>query len=300
MKSYSVGTKTFILVFFVLGGAFFSLTARAQVFTSPAGNIFIPDGANAPLCTAPGAYVCKNVLVSGLPPSAILTSATVVLGDHENIGHLDMEVRSPTGSPTFMPFSRTGAVSPADCGDTTDAHGEYTFLNSGVTDWWATAAALNTTDIMTSGTYFTSFPGGGPSPPAGTPNNTMSQTFAGITNGNWNVCVRGWGDNIGGRLELARLTFIVPTAAAASISGQVLTAGGTGIRNASVTISGGDLPVPLTYKTGSFGYYNFSGISVGGTYVITVNAKRFTFNQPSQIFNIQSDIVDANFIAEEK
>lgn len=300
MKSNSIGRVTFTFILFVSFFALLNFTAGAQVFSSATGNITIPDGTNAPLCTSPGAYVCKNIVVSGLPPSAILTSATIVLGDHENIGQLDMQVRAPGGTPTFLPFSRTGSTSPADCGDTTDAHGEYTFLNSGVSDWWATAASLTSTDIMTPGVYFTSFPGGGPSPPAGTPNNTMSLTFAGVTNGNWDVCVREWGDNIAGRLELARLTFSVPTAAAASISGQVVTAGGAGIRNAFVTISGGDLPVPLIYKTGSFGYYNFSGIPVGGTYVITVDAKRFTFNQPSQVFNVQSDIVDANFIAEEK
>ena len=300
MKPFSKSTKAFVIILFVLAFAIFNVTGQAQVFSSAAGNIIIPDGANAPLCTNPGAYVCKSIIVSGLPSSAILTSATVVLGDHENIGSLDMQVRAPGGSPTFFPFSRTGSVSPADCGDTTDAHGEYTFLNGGIGDWWATAAGLTSSDIMPAGTYFPSFPGGGPSPPAGTPNNTMSLTFLGVTNGTWDVCVRDWGDNIAGRLELARLTFAVPTAAIVSVTGQVVTAGGAGIRNASVIITGDNLPGPLTTSTGSFGYYSFSGIPVGGVYIITVKAKRFTFSQPSRVFNIQDSIADANFIAEEQ
>jgi len=279
---------------------FFICTAAAQTFSSPGGDINIPDGANAPLCTAPGAYVCKNVTVSGLPGLAFLQSASVVLIDDINVGSLEVEVRAPGGSPTFLPFSRTGSTSATDCGDTTDTEGDYTFADSALGNWWTTAAALTSTDIMPSGSYFPSFPGGGPSPPAGNPNNTMGITFLGNTNGTWQVCVRDWGDNGGARLQLARLTFAVPTAASVSISGQVITSGGAGIRNAVVTLSGGNLTEPLITKTTSFGYYRFEGIPAGGTYIVTVSTKRYTFNNSSQVLNVQEDIADVNFVAEEK
>jgi hypothetical protein len=300
MKPYPDYSRLFCVILIVFVFVFFNFAAKAQVFSSPSGDINIPDGANAPLCTSPGAYVCKNVTVSGLPAFAILQSATVALVDDENVGSLEVEVRGPGGSPTFLPFSRTGSTSPSDCGDNSDTEGEYTFRDSAVGNWWTTAAGLNSTGIMPTGTYFPSFPGGGPAPPAGTPNNTMTQTFLGVTNGTWQVCIRDWGDNGGARLQLARLTFTVPTAAASLISGQVVTAGGSGIRNAIVTISGDDLPAPLTTKTGTFGYYSFPGIPTGGTYIVTVYSKRYTFNSPSQIINVQDDLADVNFIAEEK
>ena len=299
MQPNSNVTRTFVFILFISVFAFSSIVVRAQVFSSAPGNILIPDGSNAPQCTSPGSYVCKSIVVSGLPPSAVLNSAAIVIGDHENVGQLDMQIVSPTGSLTFNPFSRTGSLSSSDCGDSTDVHGEYTFVNGGIGSWWLTAAALSSTDIMPAGSYFPSFPGGGPSPTAGMPNNTMSLTFLGVTNGTWNVCIRDWGDNIGGRLELARLGFIVPTAAGVSISGQVLTAGGIGIRNASVTISGANLPEPITVRTSSFGYYHFSEIPAGGIYVVTVSDKRYTFSQPTQIINVQDNIADANFIADD-
>lgn len=300
MKQNSCITRPFFVFLFVLTIALGSFGTQAQVFSSPGGDIVIPDGPNAPQCTNPGAYVCKDVVVSGLPGFAVLRGAAVVLIDHENVGSIDLEVRGPGGTPTFMPFSRTGSTSPTDCGDTSDVEGDYTFQDNAIGNWWATAAALGVSQIMPSGTYFTSFPGGGPAPPAGTSNGTMSQTFLGTTNGTWQVCVRDWGDNGGGRLQLARLDFIVPTAATSSVSGQVLTAGGRGISNATVTITGGTLPEPLTTRTGTFGYYSFAGLPTGETYILTVNAKRFSFSNPTQILNVQDDIAEANFVAEEK
>ena len=285
----------------VLGCIFLNLTAEAaQTFNSAAGDVNIPDGAAAPLCTTPGAFVCKSILVTGLPGSAVLRSATIVLAGDDNIGSLDAEVRSPTGSPSFLLFSRTGAVTNTDCGDTTDAAGTYVFADSVLGNWWTTAAALSGTDIMPGGDYFPSFPGGA-SPTGGNPNNTMSATFSGVTNGTWNVCVRDWGNNGNARLQLARLIFVDPaTAAAVSISGRIMTAGGTGIGNAVVSLSGGDLTEPLITRTSSFGYYRFENVPAGGTYIVTVSAKRYTFNNPSQVFNVQDNIADANFVAEEK
>jgi len=298
MKPYTFIKRSFYLFLFVL--AFFSFSATAQIFTSAGGDISIPDGPNAPLCTAPAAYVCKDVLVSGLPGSAILRGVSLTLIDHEFIGSLEVEVRAPGGFPTFSPLSRSGAVSPTDCGNAGYIEGVYGFQDNAPGNWWATAATMTPTDIMPEATYFPSNPGGGPAPPAGTPNNTMSQTFSGSTNGTWQVCTRDWGDNGGARLQLASLDFIIPTAAGVSVSGQVVTEGGLGIRNAIVTISGGDLPAPISIQTGTFGFYRFDDIPAGATYIVTVNAKRYFFNNPTQIINVQENIGDVLFIADGK
>lgn len=89
-----------------------------------------------------------------------------------------------------------------------------------------------------------------------------------------------------------------PVAANASIAGRVTTSGGNGIRNAVVEISGGDLPAPIMVQTGSFGYYQFDGLVVGRTYVVTVVSKRFTFANSTRVIGLQSDITDFDFVAE--
>ncbi len=83
-----------------------------------------------------------------------------------------------------------------------------------------------------------------------------------------------------------------------SVGGRVLTASGNPVRNAFVTISGGNLPSPVTVRTGSFSYYNFSGLQSGATYTVTVTAAKYNFAQPSQTITPLSNVSDFNFTAE--
>lgn len=92
---------------------------------------------------------------------------------------------------------------------------------------------------------------------------------------------------------------MVPAAAAnVSLGGRVTTAGGNGIGNVSVTLSGGNLPSPITVQTGSFGYYNFQGLQSGLAYTVTVSAKRNTFAQTSRTITPQNDVSNFDFTAE--
>ncbi|HEY0457994.1 MAG TPA: carboxypeptidase-like regulatory domain-containing protein [Pyrinomonadaceae bacterium] len=91
---------------------------------------------------------------------------------------------------------------------------------------------------------------------------------------------------------------MVPVAANVSVGGRVLTAGGAGIRNAAVTVSGGNLPSPVTVYTGSFGYYNFEGLQSGMTYTVTVVVKRYILAQPSRTVMPQSSVSDFDFMTE--
>lgn len=86
-------------------------------------------------------------------------------------------------------------------------------------------------------------------------------------------------------------------AANVSVGGRILTAGGAGIRNAQVTISGGNLPVPLTAQTGNFGSYNFTGLQAGATYTVTVNTKRYVIAQPSRPVTPAANVTDFDFTA---
>ncbi len=93
---------------------------------------------------------------------------------------------------------------------------------------------------------------------------------------------------------------LIPTAANASLGGRVVTASGQGIRNATVVITGGGLTAPRYATTGTFGYYLFDGLPVGESYVVTVVSKRYTFPTPSIVVNLQENIADINFEAENR
>lgn len=70
---------------------------------------------------------------------------------------------------------------------------------------------------------------------------------------------------------------LAPTAANVSVSGNVLTGKGQGITRATVTLtnSAGET---RTAQTNSFGFYNFADVPAGGTYIITVASRRYTFS----------------------
>jgi hypothetical protein len=83
-----------------------------------------------------------------------------------------------------------------------------------------------------------------------------------------------------------------------SLGGRVTTAGGLGIRNAAVTLSGGNLPSPVTIYTGGFGRYNFTGLPSGTTYTVTVSTKKYVIAQPSRMVTPQSNVNDFDFVAD--
>jgi hypothetical protein len=162
-------------------------------------------------------------------------------------------------------------------------------------------------------TPVTSFPA--PAPPApynepgnavgGTGTQTLIGNFALINpNGVWSLYVRD--DN--GVLDPNVLTGIIGggwgiellqgNAAQASISGRVVTATGAPIRNARLVVSGNALPEPRVVTTGSFGYFSFDGLTVGETYVVTVNSQRYTFSVPSRVISLVDNVLDADFVAD--
>ncbi|MEP7149440.1 MAG: carboxypeptidase-like regulatory domain-containing protein [Acidobacteriota bacterium] len=84
-----------------------------------------------------------------------------------------------------------------------------------------------------------------------------------------------------------------------SVGGRVWTSSGHPIRNAIISISGGDLPAGVKSQTGSFGWYTFSGLQSGQIYMLTVSAGRNTFAQPSRMITPQADVTDFDFVAEQ-
>ena len=89
-----------------------------------------------------------------------------------------------------------------------------------------------------------------------------------------------------------------PTAASAVVGGRVLTAYGAGIRNVQIMITFPSGEVRTTFST-TLGYYRFAEIPVGGTYIISVSAKKYSFSESSQIRQISGDLQDVDFVADE-
>lgn len=87
---------------------------------------------------------------------------------------------------------------------------------------------------------------------------------------------------------------IVATAANATISGQVLTPEGRGLRNAIVILTDTNGQT-RTAKTGTFGFYRFEGIQVGQSVVMTVQSKSYQFD--SQVVNVTDNLEAINFTA---
>lgn len=90
---------------------------------------------------------------------------------------------------------------------------------------------------------------------------------------------------------------LAPLAADGSIGGRVMAADGTGIRNAVITITGGNLTQPIVIKSSAFGYYNVDGLELGSTYVVTINSKRFVFANPSVVVSLQESVSELDFQA---
>ncbi|MDQ3130106.1 MAG: carboxypeptidase-like regulatory domain-containing protein, partial [Acidobacteriota bacterium] len=85
-----------------------------------------------------------------------------------------------------------------------------------------------------------------------------------------------------------------PTAANANISGRVLRVDGRGVGNAQVELSDQSGNVRRV-RTNAFGYYSFTDIPAGETYIISVRHKQHEF-APKIIF-AGENLSDVNFIA---
>jgi hypothetical protein len=87
-----------------------------------------------------------------------------------------------------------------------------------------------------------------------------------------------------------------PPPASVNISGRVMTADGSGIKNAIMVLTD-SAGLVRTVQTGSFGYYRFEEVRVGTTYVLEVRSKRFTFENPNMILVVNDEVGEANFTA---
>ncbi len=290
----------------ILGGdagpqntAVLSINDTASAFRNP-----------TPICTdlgGPAAPYPSNITVAGGPTS--IGGLRVTLYDfwHQFPDNVDVLLVGPGGQ-TFVVMGDAGGPIPID---------ESTPVTLTFQDFLPVVLPDNgplvtgTFEPTTWETPVTDFPAPAPAgpytEPGSTPGGPIATTMFGTfgltdSNGVWSLYVRddagalaavtgcidgGWG-----------LEFVGPTAAQASITGRVTTADGLGIRNAEMVLTGNSLETPLRVTTSSFGYYNFDGLEIGETYVLTVNSRRFTFQAPSRVISLVDNAVDMDFVAQ--
>ncbi len=92
------------------------------------------------------------------------------------------------------------------------------------------------------------------------------------------------------------LAELAPSSAEVSVSGQVLSAKGNGISKIYVSLTDRNGNT-RTLMTNSFGYYSFSSVAAGETYIISVQSNRYQFAQPTRVLSVNDEITDLDFTA---
>ncbi|HQX56853.1 MAG TPA: carboxypeptidase-like regulatory domain-containing protein [Pyrinomonadaceae bacterium] len=86
-----------------------------------------------------------------------------------------------------------------------------------------------------------------------------------------------------------------PTAGNVIVSGRVLLANGIGVSGASVTIASPDGSTRSVLSS-PLGYYSFTGIESGQSYIVQVSSKRFSFT--SRVLTVDNTIENLDFVAQ--
>ncbi|MGD9627670.1 MAG: carboxypeptidase-like regulatory domain-containing protein [Pyrinomonadaceae bacterium] len=100
-------------------------------------------------------------------------------------------------------------------------------------------------------------------------------------------------ENIG----FATASFASPSNSTASISGRVLKQKGVGLPGVVVRLTYPDGRMATTL-TNSFGRFAFTKLPVGGSYAVSVSAKRYTFTPDSELVVVNEDVSDLEFQAD--
>jgi hypothetical protein len=97
------------------------------------------------------------------------------------------------------------------------------------------------------------------------------------------------GTNSGNNTSITFAT-CTPTAADATIRGRLLTSTGRGLMNAYVLLTNTNTGEVKTARTTTLGYFNFRDLQTGDFYIVSVNSKRYQFN--NQSFTLDENLDD--------
>jgi len=291
------GLFSSIFVAFVVFGPLATVFAATFTGTNTGA---IPDGGTPnPTCGAP-----RNIAfaVSGFSNSVGAVSVSFTMNPaHTWIGDLQVSLIAPN-STTHLLFSRVGANTATDFGDDANLSGTYTFNDIATQNIWTVAASNGTTGFnIPAGSYRTQAAGPDPTDSPGPAFTSINAAFVSVppasVNGTWTLRFLDCAAGDTGTVSAASLTLLSVSAAPAGFSGRVSTRSGAGIKNALVTVSGGNLSAPITRITNTFGYYRFDGLEAGQSYVVSVLAKQATFDQPSILVNLIDNLAGVDFVS---
>ena len=98
--------------------------------------------------------------------------------------------------------------------------------------------------------------------------------------------------------RIGKFTFpgcALPTAAGASISGQVVTTSGAPLAGVTLRLSGGRSAETITNSAGN---YNFNNVETGGFYTVSPSIANYSFSPGSRSFSLVGNKTDAVFTAQ--
>lgn len=90
---------------------------------------------------------------------------------------------------------------------------------------------------------------------------------------------------------------LAPTSAFVSVGGRVYRKGGRAIPRVVVTITDTRTNYSYQTRTNPFGYYRFTNILSGETYIVTVWHKQLQFNPNTRVINVGDELQNIDFIA---
>lgn len=252
--------------------------------------LVIPDsGASAPYGT--------TINVSGVPST--VTSARVTLNGltHTFPGDLDVLLVSPTGR-KFIVMSDVIGTS-----DWVAPGVNYTFDDSAAALLPASgnspgSGSFKPTDYTSGDTFAAPAPAGPYLDPATVGSDTLTTAFGGAAGGNpngvWTLYVMddAAGDSgamSGWSIQFTQTGPVCSTtlATGVDVSGNVQTADGRGVTNATVTISDSTGMVRRAI-TGRNGAFTFTDVEAGHTYVVGVMSRRYSFTP--QVIEVNDNI----------
>lgn len=169
VKKVSMAATGAVVV--TLGTISVASNASAITFTGSGGSI--PDSNGS----TPGVF-SSNINVSN---NFTVGDVTVTLNNltHTWVGDLIATLTNLNTGTSVTLFNRVGSTTPSGVGDSSNLGGTYSFNNSFTGNLWTTAAALNSTQVIPSGNYFSTTVGGAVSP--------LSAFAGGSSSGTWRL-----------------------------------------------------------------------------------------------------------------
>ena len=279
-----LGTNTAGVSTIIDSATQFKVVSRSEIPGTGTGSGTAPH--------SPAGVYPQALTVSGLTGMIATMRVTLYGVSHTFPDDMEVLLEGPTGA-TFVLM--------ADAGGGTD------IVDATITFDDASTTILPGATVIASGSYepanyttpISDFPIPAPVGPYMEPGTTltsfgaptMADVFGGTDpNGAWNLYIRDDAAGDAGGIEGWGIQFAGPTAGEVSISGRAINENGRGIANQTVSVTGGGLASPRTTRTNSFGYFTIRELDAGSTYILSIDSKKYIFNNPTQVVTTAEDV----------